>query len=416
MSHPPDTVGHMAHVTQDGLRIKVDGLEVEDGTLAALLSAQPEERWPEMIERALLVGARGLVSMEVGLTLDQVEDRVRATVEEVLAAAQHHARGVLGEANSAILEHLDPDQRSSLVARTLRELHLVGQSLLDGLDPQRADSHTARFVEQMTALLGVGGQLEQRLQEALDPHLDGSGLAELRREMDRGLRELRDLLMVEQGRRSEAERGTAKGVTFEDTLEEALRRWAAAGGCVVERTSRSGGDLAPDALVGDFVVHLPSGRRIVVEAKNAARLTLTGRDGMLAELDRCLDNRAADFAICVSARDAYPAEVGAFGVYGRRVLVVDPGDGTMTAVALRWAATMLEAAAADAADFLDAAAVLDRLERLRGLATRFSATKRGLTEAQTAIDGSKSSLDGLRAELLDLVEDIGAEIRRACDR
>ena len=89
------------------------------------------------------------------------------------------------------------------------------------------------------------------------------------------------------------------------------RAWAAGvGGCEVERTSTDGGSLGREALVGDLVVVLADGGRVVIEAKHTARITLTGPDGILAELDRAMTNRDAEVAICVSAQDAFPGEVG----------------------------------------------------------------------------------------------------------
>ena len=78
------------------------------------------------------------------------------------------------------------------------------------------------------------------------------------------------------------------------------------------------GGLDARAKVGDAVVTLADGTRIAVEAKNATRITLTGKEGILEELDRAMVNREASWGICISKQDAYPGEVGAFGLYGKR--------------------------------------------------------------------------------------------------
>ncbi|MGH8936635.1 MAG: hypothetical protein ACRDXD_10325, partial [Acidimicrobiia bacterium] len=154
-------------------------------------------------------------------------------------------------------------------------------------------------------------------------------------------------------------------------------------------------------------------QRVVVEAKNVARLALTGKDGILEELDTAMANRRAQVAICISAQEAFPREVGAFGVYGNRVLVVDEGEGTMISVAYRWAMGMLEASATGGASRLDARLVFDRLQRLRGLAQLFSTNRRALTDVKSSVGTVQESLETMRNELLGLVDELSTEVQRS---
>ncbi|MDH5292572.1 MAG: hypothetical protein OEW91_02735, partial [Acidimicrobiia bacterium] len=260
-------------------------------------------------------------------------------------------------------------------------------------------------------LLGPDGALENRLTEALDPTADGSGIAAVSNLIERRLAEIRDLVASERGRRDEADRGTAKGFDYEDTMEEILRGHARGLGIIVERTSRDCGALSGEAMVGDFVLTTPEGRRIVVEAKNTRSLSLTGKDGVLALLDRAKANREADIAICVSAQDAFPLEVGQFGVYGDRIAVVDDGDGAMLAVALRWATESLRRDGHESGSDVDAALIDDRLHRMRLLAQRFSTSRRALTEISGSVDKVRDGLDDIRRELLDLVDEASSGLR-----
>jgi hypothetical protein len=247
----------------------------------------------------------------------------------------------------------------------------------------------------------------------LDPDADGSALARLSQSIDERFGELRDLLMRERGKQTESDRGTRKGFDYEDVIEEVLRESLRSSGCVVERTGRVKGDLGAETLVGDFVVALASGRRLVIEAKNAARINLTGKDGILEELDRAMANRSADFGICVSARDAFPKEVGPLGVYGDRILIVDEGDGTMLAVALRLAETILERSTDRKTADIDRGFVQDRMLRLRQLAQLFTNNRRSLTDIKTSVDNVHGSLEQIRAELLSLVDEISYELDRS---
>lgn len=405
----------MAAITCDGQIVKIDGLVVEDPGLAELLRAQPEDRWEEIVERALVVGVRGLLTMGLGIDLGEVDARVRRTVEEVTSEASRQVEAVLRTAERAFTEQFDPRQRSSVVGQALEEFGAWRDRFLQGFDPDYADSHTARFLDQLTELLGPQGLLETRIRAALDPDADGSALGRLSRTIDGRFTELRDLLVGEEKRAQEARRGTAKGFVFEDVVEEHLRSLArAVGGCVVERTGHLPGELGSEATVGDFVFVLPTGQRLVVEAKNAARIDLTGEEGILAELDRAKANRRASVAVCVSAGDAFPKEVGSFGVYGDRVLVVDDGEGTMLSVAIRTAELLAGAAGPGPAASLDPQMVLDRLEGVRGLAQLFSSNHRRLTEIGASVKKVQDSLASMRIQLLEQLDDLVLEIQRAC--
>jgi len=400
-----DPAGVTGTVTVDDGRVVIDHLAVDDQSLATLLGpAAPQER-PALAARALEVGARSLLSAGLGIDVDAVDARIRRITEE----AERRVARLLDEGRAAFAASFDPEQRSSLLGRAMDDFDRWRDTVLAGLDPERADSHTTVFLERLAGVLGPDGLLERRLAEAFDPEADGSALGSLAAAVERGFTELRDLVVHERGRAegsaAEAERGTAQGFEFEDRVEAWLRAEAAAvGSCVVERTSGAVGAVA-GAKVGDFVVTLPDGIRVVVEAKHQATLTLAGSSGVLPELDRAMANREAAAAVCVSGKDAFPAEVGRFGVYGDRVLVVADGDGTMLAVALRWAIAAARAAAAGGEEF-DAAAALDRVERIRALGTRISTAQARLTQVRDSVNGVKEALGELRTDLLDLGDDL----------
>jgi hypothetical protein len=403
----------MAEISINGTAVTIHDLEVEDGILAELVNAQPDDRQAEMVRRALEVGARGLLTMGLGIDLAEVDARVRRSVDEVTGEARDQVEQVLAAARQAFGEHFDPDVRSSMLARALDGFTQWRDGFLQSFNPDLTDSHTARFLDQLNDLLGPDGVLEDRLFGMLDPDADGSALSRLSKSIDERFGEMRDLLMQERGKQVEADRGTRKGFEYEDAVEEALRESVKSSGCVVERTGQTKGDLGAETMVGDFVVTLASGRRIVIEAKNTARINLTGRDGILEELDRAMANRSADFAVCVSARDAFPREVGPLGVYGERILIVDEGDGTMLAVALRLGEMLLEQSTARRATDLDRGFLHDRMQRLRQLAQLFTNNRRSLTDIKTSVENVHGSLEQIRSELLFLVDEISHEVDRS---
>ncbi|MGF1664785.1 MAG: hypothetical protein ACFCVC_00775 [Acidimicrobiia bacterium] len=399
-------------VTITGDRVVIEHVAIADSVLADLLRRCPVDEQGRLLERVLSVGARGLATMGIGIDIAEVDNRVHRTVERVTEEAALRAQAMLDEAGRVMASSLDPDQRSSLIARAVADFGSWRDSFLSQVDPDAAHSHTGRLLVHLNGLLGPGGTFEQRLATALDPTTDGSGLAKVSDLIERRFSELREMVAEDRGRRQEADRGTAKGFDYEDVIEERLRHIARPLGALVERTSTLGGSLAGDAIVGDFVVEMAEGGRIVVEAKNTRSLSLTGRDGILAQLDRAIDNRDARMAVCVSATDAFPAEVGVFGVYGNRILVVDDGDGTMLGVALRWARLSLAGARINHPD-VDLGAIDERLDRIRMLAQRFSTSRRALTDIAGSVEKVRDGLDEMRRELLEFVDDATSEVRRS---
>jgi hypothetical protein len=409
------TVGIHPLPTPDDIRIDgdtahVEHLVVSDPEAVRLLgTASPEDR-REVLDRIITVGARGMMTMGVGIDVDTIDTRVRAVVSSATDEAQQTISDIIERGRTSMQAQFDPEQRSSIMARALDDFTSWRAEFLATLDPGVEGSAATVLVDRLLALVGPDGALERRLAEALDVDSDESAFARLTASMEAGFEELRRDLARSQGadaaRADEAERGTAHGLDFEDVVEANLRSWAAARtGTIVERTSTATGDLDVNARVGDFVVTTADGRRIVVEAKRHARITLGGADGILAELDRATANRRADASICIAGRDAYPTEVGRFNVYGDRVLVVDEGDGIMTAVALQWALTSASARSGRGAE-LDAAAVADRIERIRVAAESISGARRSVTSIRGSLDKLHELLGGLRVDLLDQVSDL----------
>ncbi len=409
------TVTTTPTVVVDGSAVRIDGVVVTDAMVADHLRSVPADARPAEIAKALAVGIRGLNSMGLGATIDEMNEEVRRVLATVTEEAQRRLDGVIASGSTALSNSLDPDVRTSLTARTLAEVGALHERLLTRLDPERTGSHTARLVAALNDLLGPGGVLQQRLQEAFDPAGPDSGFNRIMAQVDVRFRELRDLVVGEQGRAEEGRRGTAKGRDYEDDLEATLRaEGARIGGCVVERTGQTPGSVGPQTKAGDFVMTLPNEIRIAIEAKNTARVGLTGSGGILEELDRAMTNRRADWGLCVSKEDVFPGEVGSFGVYGNRLLVVDDADGVLVGVALRWIQAAVAVGRIDGSR-RDAEYALERLGRLRDLAQHFSRSKRILATAKSNIDSVRDEIDSLRTQLLDLVDELYRSFGRERD-
>ena len=400
-----------AGISVDNEQVLVTSLRITDPMARdALESAEPDQR-PQTLLAMIDVGARGMHAMGAAATAGRVGDVVDRLMSQASHRAEEHLEALFDQSRRQLLDQLDPNSPSSVTRRSVTAIDEAHRRALDRLDPARRESFPARFLDDLRDAVGPAGALESVLSEALDPAQRDSAMGRALQEIERQFVELRDLLVGDRERTLEAEKGTAKGRSFEDAVDTALRSEARLlGGATVERTATTSGDLGAGAVVGDFVVELPNGATVVVEAKRTARIGLRGADGILTELDRAMVNRQADWAVCVSHGDAYPAEVGPFGVYGRRVLVVDDGEGALIRLALRW---ITAAHGNDRAEgSTDRHVIEEGIERLRGLATGLSRAKRTLATMRSSIDALRAQIDDMRVELLDAVDDLGLLTRR----
>ncbi|GEM_PF-4101808 len=405
---PPDPSTPRVEIVHGEARIH--SLSVDDPLVVSLLEGTADEARVGAVAQMVTIGARGLATMGIGLDVTQIDQRVQASVDHANALVLSQIEGLLNQAREEVANTLDPARRGSLVARMIEDFSTMRETLLAEVDPDRKDSHFARLLDGIDRYLGPTGALASQLTVSLDPGNESSGIAAMARGLDRRFTELRDLIIEERGRKNEAEYGTRKGLDFEDRLESDLRQAAKAIGALVERTSTRVGGLSATSKVGDYVVELEDGTRIVVEAKNTRSITLLGADGMLAELDRAMANRNAELAICISGQDAYPAEVGGFGVYGDRLLIVDDGEGVMVGIALRWARAWARTRGAGVGQ-TDLIAVAERLGRIRQLAQHFSSNKRTLSDISSNVDRVRSSLDSMRSDMLEIVDDVSRLLR-----
>ncbi len=397
-------------ISIDAERAVVRHAVITDPEAVRTLETAPSAERPDLLRRLVTVGTRGLVSMGIGIDVAAVDSRVQHTVAAAADEAERRLAAIIESGRVSLGEQFDPEHRSSILARALHDFTGWRDEFLERLDPAIEGSTATQLVNRLQELVGPGGDLEEQLQAALDPEAADSGFSRLARTIDHRFEQLRREIAADRAataaRTEESERGTSHGLVFEDVVEGHLRRWAATiKGTVVERTATVTGDLAAAAKVGDFVITLPGDRRVVVEAKRQASITLGGRDGILAELDRAKANRRAAAAVCIAGRDAFPAEVGHFNVYGDRVLAVDEGDGEMIAVAMQWASAALEARGNDR-PVAEGATVADRIERIRGAAENLSGARRAVTTIRASLEKLHGTLGDLRSGLLENLDDL----------
>ena len=415
-----------AQVRTVGDRVVVDGLVVED-ECAVRLVREREQRGDDpvrAIRDAVEIGARVLDREQTGANAEYVKAEFEKASQDVQQEFADKARTiaeyferqfaeVFGEDEGQLAKELErrfgdgsaisvQNRVREAVAETLTKSRedLVRQfSAADDRNPL-ADFKSAA-VREIQQAAGRSDATQRALLQKL---------GELQKELQ-GLRDEKDKLDEVE---AERERGTAKGRTFEESVFEAVDGIAAAQGDDAEAV----GDVREaTGKVGDIVVALdacngPPRGRIVVEAKDR-RLS---RPAALAELDKALTERSADFAVLVvPTEEEVPAKLEPLREYNgdKLVLALDPDAGPLALeLGYRLARARVLMKRSDA-DGIDAGALRSAIERALAALTDERKIKQQLTGAKRNVEGAYGLVEAMAERVRAYLEEIDALVRPA---
>ena len=221
-------------------------------------------------------------------------------------------------------------------------------------------------------------------------------------ELSRQLVELRERTEADSRVADEAERGTAKGRTFEELVHGALEEIAAGHGDaarhVGDESSESGGKK------GDTVVEIGGATgtaiaTVVFEAKNKK---LSQNDAW-TELNACIGERDADYAVLVVAGDdKVPSGLDELTEYqGNKIIaVLDREDPDPIALRLvyRYVRARVLAAGSRALE-VDAAGVRDAADEATARLKRANRVRKSLTNVTTSADAARAEFDEMLVDV-----------------
>jgi hypothetical protein len=312
-----------------------------------------------------------------------LEDGDRALAERI-AKAFDDEQGSVPRQFQQHLERALAEQRAALLKQFSKE---------DGTNP--LNDFKSGVVR---ALRELGGQ------QRAESEANRTRIEELTRE----LIELKEQGEADERVAEEAERGTAKGRSFEDRVDRALERIATARGDASSHTGAEGAEGG--GKKGDTLIELgagdgPASGRIVFEAKDKK----LSKNDAWHELNAAMAARAASFAVLVVAgEDRVPSGRETLTEYEGNKLIVavgrDEPDGLALEVAYRLAAARVTMAR-DRDLSVDASAVRDAAEEAVSCLKQAQAVRATLT-------GIKTSSDKARAGLDDMVESVRARLER----
>jgi hypothetical protein len=407
----PITLG--CDVRVEGDHIAVTGLLLYDAELAEYVGEHPEVDRPAVVERGLKVGLIALRNAGVTLNVDFVAREFERLMHRT---DESHDRA------AAALELTLRDTfaaKDGTLPRTLEKFLGVDgtlRRLVDDLfDEERRDSAIGRMRTLLGGYFDGDGAIISRM---LDPRLAGSPLHGFRTEMREMLTDVSDRLIrleaARDARADEREKGTAKGLDFEDAVEARLDTLLRGTGDLVEQTGTAIGNSVRSRK-GDFLITLDPNStrgnpvRVAVEAKSG-RVGLTK---LCRDLDETRHNRDASIAVAVYRAGYAPSGCSPFARHGEHIICEfdpnDPGDTAFTA-AVRIARVLAIAASDSHADVVDAVAVRRDLDGIRAQLNAIAGMKSKLTSISTATGDVRNALDALRQGVLDRVMSIEGNV------
>jgi hypothetical protein len=417
-----------SQVRTQGGRLWVDGLVVDDECAVRLARARAAhgEDVARLVLDAIAIGARVLDREQTGANADFVKAEFEKAARELDTAFVERARLVAERLDKRIDDVFGPE--NGHVTKALQR-HF-------------GDESSVAVQNRVKALLGeVGVQMREDLRKQFSSAGDNNPLATFQRmaigamrdnaqaqslqlkAMDEKLATLREEVVKLQGEKeklaevaAEAQRGTAKGRSYEEEVAAAVDALAlplgddcAAVGDVKEATGKVG-----DVVVTIGASHGPPQGRIVFEAKNS-RLS---RPEAVRQLDDALRERNADYAVLVvPSEDKVPSRMHALREYNGDKLIVayDADEGPLAlqvAYALARARVLMSRGGTEG---IDSAAVADSVERAVAELGEVRRIRLQLTGAKTQIDRASEIVGAMSDRVSGHLEEIAALVRAAED-
>lgn len=415
-----------AQVRTIGDRLVVDGLVVEDDCAVRLVRDR-EERGDDpvrVVRDAVEIGARVLDREQAGANAEFVKTEFEKASKDVQHQFAEKARtiaeffeaqfaAVFGEDDGQLAKELERrfgDGSSVSVQNRVREA--VAETLVKSREDLVRQFSAA---DERNPLADFKSAAVREIQQAASrSDATQRTLLEKLGELQKELQALRDEKDKLDELEAERERGTAKGRSFEEAVFEAVDGIAAAQGDDAEAV----GDVREaTGKVGDIVVALeacngPARGRIVIEAKDR-RLS---RPAALAELDKALAERSADFAVLVvPTEEEVPAKLEALREYNGDKLVValDAELGTLPLeLGYRLARARVLMKRSDA-DGIDAGELRTTIERALAALADERKIKQQLTGAKGNIERAYGMVETMAARVRDHLAEIDSLVRPA---
>jgi len=387
------------HVRAIGDRLVIESLTIDDDRTAQLVRERAEAGHApaQTVRDAVEIGARVLEREGTAAEVDYVRaefERHAAELRERLGRsleagdeqlAQRIAESFDGARDGSVQKQIDV-----LVKQALGEQReAIGRlfSSEDGANP---------LTDFKAAVVRGFKALDER------QHNEGEANRQRIEALQRELVELRERTDADERVAEEAERGTAKGRTFEELVHLTIEQIAQAQGDAAHHTGDTSNESG--SKKGDSVVEIggalgTSIATVVFEAKNK-RLS---KNDAWTELNACMSERDASYAVLVVAgEDKVPAGLEELTEYqGNKIIaVLDREDPDPLALRLvyRYVRARILAARSDELE-VDAAGVRDAAEEAAARLKRANRVRKSLTNVTNSAETAREEFDEIIADV-----------------
>jgi len=197
----------------------------------------------------------------------------------------------------------------------------------------------------------------------------------------------------------EHQKGTQKGVEFEEYCEEIISEIAKHHNDRLESTGTTTG-LIEGSKKGDHVYTIKdSGKKIVLEMKDYTSPQSTPK--LERYMNEAIENRGAEYGIVISKRKSgFSKDVGIFQEYGNKLFVALTTEESesvelqneLLVIALRWARLRLK----QKSGIVDSSLIIEKIENVQRTMKKFSNIKAKCTSIKGTADEISEDLDELR--------------------
>ena len=380
-------------------RLVIERLTVSDERAARVVQerARAGQPGPETVAKAIEIGARVLDTEETAANVDYV----RAEFERHAGALRMNLSKTLEAGDQQLAERIatsfDAGREGSvpkeIETRMKQALDEQREALLRLFSAEEGRNPLFDFKDAMVKVYRELGTRQQAEGEANRKRIE---------ELTKQILELREGEDADRRVAEEAERGTAKGRTFEELVHASIERISSMRGDCATHTGgeqAEGGGKKGDTLVELGAADGPAAGRIVFEAKDKK----LSKNQAWAELNEGMAARAASFGVLVVAgEDKVPSGREPLHEYEGNKLIVagdrpDP-DGLALELADRLAAARV-LLSRDGDLEVDGAAVRDAAAEAVSILKQAQAIRSTLTGIKTSSDKARSGLDAMTASL-----------------
>ena len=254
----------------------------------------------------------------------------------------------------------------------------------------------------------LGSQLDY-IQNKIDKQFGEQGQALLT-----AIQELKEDLGISKAVDAEHQKGTQKGVEFEEYCGNFISDIAKGYGDKLEATGGTAGLIAGNKK-GDHVYTIEdTGKKIVLEMKDYSRPQSMPK--LESYMDEAIQNRGAEYGIVVSKRKSgFPQHVGIFQEFGNNLFVALTTEESEDAelqnelltIALRWARLRLK----QKSGTVDSELIIQKIESAQRNMKKFSNIKTKCTSIKNTSEEISDDLDDLRDLIKADLDDVSKSLK-----